>query len=100
MLKHNEEIVQTKQPSIQTQKQTEHKQNSLNNTEQSNPKGQQQKQSKKNQIKELTKSFNKILVVTKNQKETHSLDNRIKTVPPNNEQQLPIIHTSTSNNVR
>ncbi|CAL6029841.1 Hypothetical_protein [Hexamita inflata] len=51
--------------SFRSQKQTEHnkknKQNNQSNTEQSKPKGSQQNQSKKNQIKELVKSFNKIL---------------------------------------
>ncbi|CAL6114739.1 Hypothetical_protein [Hexamita inflata] len=48
--------------SFRSQKQTEHnKQNNLSNTEQSKPKGSQQNLSKKNQIKELVKSFNKIL---------------------------------------
>ncbi|CAL6047723.1 Hypothetical_protein [Hexamita inflata] len=51
--------------SSRSQKQTEHnkknKQNNQSNTEQSKPKGSQQNQSKKNQIKELVKSFNKIL---------------------------------------
>ncbi|CAL6090590.1 Hypothetical_protein [Hexamita inflata] len=51
--------------SFRSQKQTEHnkknKQNNQRNTEQSQPKGSQQNQSKKNQIKELVKSFNKIL---------------------------------------
>ncbi|CAL6109163.1 Hypothetical_protein [Hexamita inflata] len=50
--------------SFRSQKQTEHnKKNNQNqsNTEQSEPKGSQQNQSKKNQIKELIKSFNKIL---------------------------------------
>ncbi|CAL6003556.1 Hypothetical_protein [Hexamita inflata] len=48
--------------SFRSQKQTEHnKLNNKSNTEQSKPKGSQQNQSKKNQIKELIKSFNKIL---------------------------------------
>ncbi|CAL6068319.1 Reverse_transcriptase (RNA-dependent DNA polymerase) [Hexamita inflata] len=51
--------------SFRSQKQTEHnkknKQNNQSNTEQSKLKGSQLNQSKKNQIKELVKSFNKIL---------------------------------------
>ncbi|CAL6024809.1 Hypothetical_protein [Hexamita inflata] len=51
--------------SFRSQKQTEHnkknKQNNQSNTEQNKPKGSKQNQSKKNQIKELVKSFNKIL---------------------------------------
>ncbi|CAL6000665.1 Hypothetical_protein [Hexamita inflata] len=85
---------------IQTEHNKKNKQNNQSNTEQSKPKGFQQNKSKKNQIKELVKSFNKILNGNKNQKETHPLDNRITTAPPNNEQQLIKIHTSTSNNVR
>ncbi|CAL6040757.1 Hypothetical_protein [Hexamita inflata] len=55
----------------------------------------QQNQSMKNQIKELIKSLNKIL--NGNQKPK---GNSFTTAPPNNEQQLIKIHTSTSNKVK
>ncbi|CAL5978879.1 Hypothetical_protein [Hexamita inflata] len=63
----NPNIINIKQnnQSFRSQKQTEHnkknKQNNQSNTEQSKPKGSQQNRSKKNQIKELVKSLNKIL---------------------------------------
>ncbi|CAL6039071.1 Hypothetical_protein [Hexamita inflata] len=86
--------------SFRSQKQTEHnKKNNQSNTEQSKPKGSQQNQSKKNQIKELVKSFNKIL--NGNQKpKGNSFTGQQNHTPQNNEQQLIKIHTSTSNNVR
>ncbi|CAL6097582.1 Hypothetical_protein [Hexamita inflata] len=55
--------------SFRSQKQTEHnQQDNKSNTEKSKPKGSQQKQNKKNQIKELIKSFNKILSGNQKQK--------------------------------
>ncbi|CAL6071825.1 Hypothetical_protein [Hexamita inflata] len=87
--------------SFRSQKQTEHnKQNYQSNTEQSKPKGSQQNQSKKNQIKELVKSFNKILngnqkpkgnSFTGQQNHNSSIKQRAKPIK---------IHTSTPNNVR
>ncbi|CAL5979339.1 Hypothetical_protein [Hexamita inflata] len=43
---------------------------------------------RRTELKNSSNHLTKFLVVTKNQKETHSLDNRITTAPPNNEQQL------------
>ncbi|CAL6028615.1 Hypothetical_protein [Hexamita inflata] len=87
--------------SFRSQKQTEHnKQNNKSITEQRKPKGSQQNQNKKNQIKELIKSFNKILWQPKTKRKLNSLDNRTTTASPNNEQQLIKIRTSTLNNVK
>ncbi|CAL6024831.1 Hypothetical_protein [Hexamita inflata] len=87
--------------SFRSQKQTEHnkknKQNNLSNTEQNKPKGSKQNQSKKNQIKELVKSFNKILNGNQKPKGNSFTGQQNH---QNNEQQLIKIHTSTSNNVR